>query len=251
MIVDLRNNPGGSIEVINELLSYFLTEPSVPVNSYKKVNSNSTYESFKYSNNHSKDEIMFGDYVPMKDKTGYYLFPESPTIIMPDSLVNYPGRLYLLTDETSVSAATDFPAKIVRNHRGVTVGRETGSAYHFITAENFVDIILPNSRIQVRIPLIKEVFEELVTERTPAGRGLMPDYEVPLTYEEIYTSPDDYILNKALDLIRNGEYLGENPFPIETEPQKPVLQKVWFILCMLAILSISLGIIFKKKQLSN
>ena len=249
LIVDLRNNPGGSIEVINELLSYFLTEPSVPLNSYKKVNSNTTYESFKYSNNHSKDEIMFGDYVPMKDKAGYYLFPESLAIIMPDTLVNYPGRLYLLTDETSVSAATDFPAKIVRNHRGVTVGRETGSAYHFITAENFVDIILPNSRIQVRIPLIKEVFEDLVTERTPMGRGLMPDYEVPLTYEEIYTSPDDFILNKALDLIRDGKYLGENPFPIETEPQKHVLEKVWLILGILAILSISFAIfLFMKRR---
>ena len=252
LIVDLRNNPGGSIEVINELLSYFLTEPSVPLNSYKKVNSNTTYESFKYSNNHSKDEIMFGDYVPMKDKAGYYLFPESPAIIMPDSLVNYPGRLYLLTDETSVSAATDFPAKIVRNHRGVTVGRETGSAYHFITADKFVDIILPNSRIQVRIPLIKEVFEDLVTERTPAGRGLMPDYEVPLTYEELYTSPDDFILNKALELIRDGEYLGDNPFPTEEPLHKPNLKVGWLILGILAILSISFGILlFRKRLLSN
>lgn len=252
LIVDLRNNPGGSIDVINEMLSYFLTEPSVSLNSYKKVNSNATYESFKYSNNHTKDEILFGDYVPIKDKAGYYLLPESPAIIMPDSLVNYPGRLYLLTDETSVSAATDFPAKIVRNHRGVTVGRETGSAYHFITADKFVDIILPNSRIQVRIPLIKEVFEDLVTERTPAGRGLMPDYEVPLTYEEIYTSPDDFILNKALELIRDDEYLGDNPFPTEEPLHKPNFKMGWLILGILAILSISFGILlFKKRRLSN
>jgi hypothetical protein len=53
----------------------------------------------------------------------------------------------------------------------------------------------------VQIPVVKCVLDETVTGRYPAGRGLLPDYEVPLTYEEVYTSPTDPVLSKALSLI--------------------------------------------------
>ena len=67
--------------------------------------------------------------------------------------------------------------------------------------------MLPNSRIVVQIPLVKYVLDDVVTERYPAGRGLLPDYEVPLTYEEIYTSCEDPVLEKALDLINERKIL--------------------------------------------
>lgn len=101
---------------------------------------------------------------------------------------------------------------MVRNHRAVTVGRETGTGYHYMTAYKFADIRLPNSYIKVGIPLVKCVFDGTVTERTPLGRGLLPDYEVPMSYAELYTSETDLILDKALSLIAEGRYLGENPF---------------------------------------
>ena len=152
----------------------------------------------------------------MEGKDGFYAasdYYDAP--VQPDSLVQYGGKLYLLTDETSVSAATMFPALLVRNRRAVTVGRETLSGYHYMTAYKFVNIMLPNSRIQLRIPLVKDVFDDAVTPRTPKGRGLMPDYEVPLTYEEIFTAEKDLILQRALDLIADGEYLGEDYFSAE------------------------------------
>ena len=81
-----------------------------------------------------------------------------------------------------------------------------------MTAYKFLNLMLPNSKIQVRIPLVKDVFDDLVTARTPKGRGLIPDYEVPLSYEEVYTSEKDIILEKALELISEGKYLGEDCF---------------------------------------
>lgn len=62
------------------------------------------------------------------------------TIIVPDSTVNYKGRVYVLCDDRSCSAATLFPAMTLRSHRGVIVGRDTASAYHFLNALKFAQI---------------------------------------------------------------------------------------------------------------
>ena len=216
MIIDVRNNPGGDVRIINKLVSYFLDKPSAKMNSYLKVNSNGKYESFKHSMNYQPDFEIFQDYKAIEGKEGFYAPSDYyETQLQPDSLVHYPGKVYVLTDETSISAATVFPALLVRNRRAVTVGRETLSGYHYMTAYKFVNILLPNSKIQIKIPLVKDVFDDAVTERTPKGRGLMPDYEVPLSYEEIFTSEDDIILNKALDLISQGEYLKKDYFAME------------------------------------
>lgn len=212
MIIDLRNNPGGDVKVMEKLLSYFVEGPTVDLHSYNKVNSDSTYASFRYSANYAGDFEIFKDFEKREGRNGFYSDSDYSSVIEPDSTVNYQGRVYILADESSMSAATYFPSVLVRNHRAFVVGRETGSGYHYMTAEKFVDIILPNSQIQVRIPLVKSVFDETVTERTPAGRGLLPDLEVPISYEEVYQSEDDIILNKALELIAEGKYLGENPF---------------------------------------
>ena len=113
----------------------------------------------------------------------------------------YKGKLYILTNENSASAATDFPAHLVRTGRAVTIGRETATAYHYMTAMKFAHLFLPHSHIEYQLPLIKAVTASDVSERFPYGRGLLPDYEVPLTREEIFSSTEDVILNRAKEII--------------------------------------------------
>lgn len=249
MVIDMRNNPGGNIEVLEKMVSYFLEKPSMPLKSYKKVNSNSTYSSFAHSSNHSAKEIMFPEYTSIEGRGGFFDYAASVNSIKPDSLVHYSGHLYILTDGTSVSAASEFPAYLVRNNRAVTVGRETGSGYHYMTADKFVDIMLPNSNIQVTIPLIQEVFDDEVTERTPAGRGLLPDYEVPITYEEIYTADNDSILDKALELIAEGNYQPTYVFQEEGTPSKPG-NVLYIALAALMILVPSCVLVAKRHKLN-
>ncbi len=60
------------------------------------------------------------------------------------------------------------------------------------------------------------VFDTTVCERTPWWRGLLPDYELPLSYNEITMGTDgetDVMLEYALQLIAEGKYLSEiDPF---------------------------------------
>ena len=216
MIIDVRNNTGGLDEVVSAFVSYFLQEPSTIRKSYSKVMSNGLYPSFAHTLNYSPDEPVFEAYQPLEGKEGFYQMNEA-SCIQPDSVTNYKGRVYVLTDETSISAASLFPSFLIRNHRAVTVGRETGTGYHYMTAFKFADFRLPNSKIQVRIPLVKCVFDDEVTVRTPEGRGLMPDYEVPATWDEFFLDKPDPVLAKALDLIKEGKYLGPNPF-VKADP---------------------------------
>ncbi len=246
MIIDVRNNHGGDIEVVEQLLSYFINDAPVKLNQYFRVNSNNTYSSFKHTQNYAADSAPFEEYEAWEGMPGYYKVDSTLINVAPDSLVNYKGRVYILTGENTVSAASVFASYLVRNRRAVTVGRETASGYHWLTAMKFADVILPNSRIQIRIPLVQSVFDDAVTERTPLGRGLMPDYEVPLTVDERWYSGKDFIMEKALSLIDEGKYLSEeNPFEEIDNPSKP-FPYMWLAVGILALGAVIL--IFMKKK---
>ena len=201
LIIDVRNNPGGNVEVCNRLVSWFIDQPTKETNHYDKVNSNGIYQSFVHCQNFAPDDKPFEDYVAQEGKPGFYRPSLLAEVIRPDSLVHYGGRIIILTDETSKSAATDFPAQLVRNGRAITVGRETGTGYHYMTAVKFAHLFLPHSRIEFTLPLVKSVSDDTISDRFPIHRGLLPDVEVPLTYDEIYKSQGDPIMEKALEII--------------------------------------------------
>ena len=217
LIVDVRNNAGGHSEVLMSLLSCIATKPMDRQNGgYGRVNKQGDFASLAYSLNYTADSKIFPDYEA--GDNGFYLRDtlETCSIVLPDPQVHYDGKVYVLTNGSSFSAATLFPAVLVRNRRGVSVGRETGTGYHFMTALKFADIQLPNSLQTIRIPLVKLVFDTTICDRLPEGRGLLPDYPLPLTYDEAIGGADgekDVMLEYALSLIAEDKYLSDNnPF---------------------------------------
>ncbi len=209
LVVDVRNNGGGTSEVISRLYSY-IAGREMTLHGFSRVGSNGRYTSFAHSLNQIADSEPFADYLPSDE--GFVKRSTEGIVVRADSLINYRGRIFMLTNENSVSAATLFPAMLVRNHRGVTVGRETRGAYHFMNAVKFVEVRLPTSLIVVRLPLIETHFDTVVNERVPYGRGVMPDYPMPLSLAEM-TSEGDAMLDYTLGLIDRSEYLrGDDPF---------------------------------------
>ena len=212
LIVDVRDNPGGDAGCEEKLVRLFLKEE--PLNlGYQKVMSNTTYASFAHSYNWPPDAKPFEEFVAVEGMEGFYNRDITQKDVQEfqtqmeerqDSVI-YSGKLYILTNENSFSAATDFPARLVRANRAVTIGRETGTAYHYMTALKFARLFLPNSRIEYQLPLVKLVATTDVTPRFPYGRGLLPDYEVPLTREEFFSSTEDVILARALEIIKEGK----------------------------------------------
>lgn len=255
LIIDLRNNGGGEEEIVPQLFSYIASD-TLRLNGYKKVNKKGGFESFNYSLNYGgiKSDI-FGDYVEEPGKKGYYCrLPEGQNTIVPDTMTHFKGNVYVLINERSASAAAQFPAMVLRSGRGVLVGRETQTAYHFMNALKFAEIRLPHSTIVFRIPLVEIVFDTLANERVPYGRGVIPDHTVPITLDELSYAHGDAILNYTLDLIKEGQNMPQDT-PFAGGPKTPGKAKisqtgriVWISGSAVLLLAILIGVVRYRKR---
>ena len=213
LIIDLRDNYGGPRGVMETIYSYLAQKPFC-TSLYRFVNKKGGYKCWGGSCPVDEESTeVFPDYEPLANGEGFV--KNKPEWVNPDSLVNYKGRLYVLTNEASFSASTSFAGYVKKQNRGVIVGRETGSAYHQMKAEHFTKYTMPASEITVQIPMIKIVADTVVNERFPFGRGVLPDYPVNFTPEELSFAHGDSILNYTQQLIREGRYI----YYVEPEPE--------------------------------
>ena len=218
LILDLRFNYGGPAASVEGIYSYLAPKPFC-TKMRNIVNKKGGFLCFGSCPVEDDPDMLYAGYEPLPNGEGFV--KDKLEWSNPDSLVNYKGRLYVLTNETSFSASTCFAGWVKKQNRGVIVGRETGSAYHQMKAENFTQYVLPNSDIAIQIPTIKVVFDTVVNERFPYGRGVLPDYPVNFTPEELSFANGDSILNYTQQLIREGKYI----YYIEPEPEKTSVEE--------------------------
>ena len=248
LILDLRFNHGGPEASVEGIYAYLAQKPFC-TNLRKIVNKKNGYACVGSCPVDDDEDSPFADYEPLPNGEGFV--KDEPEWREPDSLISYKGRLYLLTNETSFSASTCFAGWVKKQNRGVIVGRETGSAYHQMKAENFTQYILPNSDIAIQIPTIKVVFDTVVNERFPYGRGVLPDYPVNFTPEELSYAHGDSILNYTLQLIRDGKYI----YYVEPEPETSSVEedarpfRWWWVAIGVAALAGVIALV-RKKSLS-
>ena len=247
LIIDLRNNGGGNENVMADIYSYLAQEP-FRQEIYQKVNKRGDFDFFRYSSNHVEGQELFSEYEPSPDGKDFFL-DLSDQWHWPDSVVNYKGKVYLLVNERSFSASAVFAGWVKKQWRGAIVGRETGSTYHQMKAIKFEDLMLPNSKYIMHFPLVKTVMDTIVNERFPYGRGVLPDYEVKLTLDEL-SSPNDSILEYTQQLIRDGKYI----YYVEPEPETSSVEedarpfRWWWVAISVTMMAILFGVMLKKRQ---
>lgn len=119
VIVDLRDNGGGSSLVANEFIRY------LPVEKYKDFSSDL--------------------------RMGFFYIPEKEGSIInrqyTENLFN--GKVYVLTSVRSFSAAMDFAMYVKDNHLGLIVGQASGNR-----ADSYGDVVcfrLPESKLYMQI----------------------------------------------------------------------------------------------------
>ena len=246
LILDLRFNHGGPEASVEGIYSYLAQKPFC-TSLRKIVNKKNGYACFGSCPVDEDEDSPYADYEPLPNDDGFV--KDEPQWRAPDSLINYKGRLYVLTNETSFSASTCFAGWVKKQNRGVIVGRETGSAYHQMKAENFTQYQLSNSDITIQIPMIKVVFDTVVNERFPYGRGVLPDYPVNFTPEELSFVHGDSILNYTLQLIRDGKYI----YYVEPEPETSSVEvdarpfRWWWVAIGVAAIGLAAGLVWKHK----
>lgn len=113
----------------------------------------------------------------------------------------FKGNLYFLMNGASFSATTSVLAKTLDAGLGTFIGEATGSAYWGDFAGHFKTITLPNSRLQIRMPLKK--LTHAVSANNANGFTVEPDFTVTRNHEDLMTNRD-YVLAYTLQLIRQG-----------------------------------------------
>ncbi len=196
LILDLRDNGGGSLTSCNLLFRYLYNQPA---KFSSRADMNKRYfKAAKYFNNGflSGDKGIFPLVRVKKDDKGYAarLFTEK----VKDPMENvFDGKLIVLINGYSFSASSLLAANLQGVKRGTFVGEETGGGYNQCAAGSIPFITLPNSKLKLRLPLKKMSPN---TNRELVGRGVMPDIEITENLNDLLLSKDVQ-LEKAKSII--------------------------------------------------
>jgi hypothetical protein len=217
LIVDVRNNPGGSDPNYEKVFTYLTDHPfrentlawtlfdSIPLPEYYRWNS-----SYKDNQEQQRRELnqdlkyLFS----VKDGNHYLQNPERNPLYQPDPN-RFTGNLYLLIDENVASAASHF-ASLVRGYSKATiVGVECTGGYYGHNGHFPVEYVLPASKIRTRFSIVHVEQDAPKLASQPVGRGIIPDFEVHQSFAD-FMANEDTQLKTVMGMIRERAGNGKN-----------------------------------------
>lgn len=197
LILDLRNNGGGSLANSYRLLSYLLNKNSTqtlrttirnyPDKKYTKGNLAFKFTRFAYKIIGKKET---------RHDTDNFIYT-----IKPHKKNHYDQKIFVLINGGSFSASCLVAGYLKALNRATFIGEETGGAMEGCNAGITPFYKLPNTKIRVRIPAFR-----IVHDVCPAitGHGILPDYKIEYSLKDILNKKD-LELQKALELIKKDK----------------------------------------------
>lgn len=200
LVIDIRGNGGGLTENTDLLLSYLSTD-KIPCNEdFKQLiittQADSSYrayvdtweeiifqgipESFTRPYNNRYVELIEGECEPIQPSEKAFL-----------------GEIYVLGNQSNVSATFSLLKTIQKENLGTYVGQPSGGNKQGINGGSYFFLYLPNSQFEVDIPLKFTSYGEGVDDRY-----LTPDVAVEITQKDISLQNDLY-LDKVRALINH------------------------------------------------
>ena len=194
LVIDVRNNGGGLIKTSLCLTRLIKQEPFIYADSiyatHRKLRTDArVYKRFIYNLG------LF--FLSKKKNDSMYAFKYFNNKQYSPLKNNYTGQVYVLTGGYSFSATTLFAAAVKGQKNVTIVGEETGGGYYGNNGVFIPEMILPNSKMRVRIPLYRIVNNKNYPKD---GKGVLPDVEVKASAESIRRNIDPK-MEKALELI--------------------------------------------------
>ena len=209
LILDLRDNPGGRLSEINLLYS-FVADSSIAFVDKSEVASKTSFFKRDYFGgglaiNFAKTLAypFYASYVYLKVKKedGKYYFASSENKAKPLLENRFKGKMYVLIDGGSFSASSIISSNLKGSGRATFVGEETGGAYNGTVAGQMPTVELPNSKVKIRVGLMKIAAHFKTDEE---GHGIRPDIEIISTLED-KISGNDPEMNWILENIKQND----------------------------------------------
>ena len=200
LIIDLRSNGGGDIDIYALLTRYIRNTPfKVSDSAYAAAKSLKPYGQYIHQNFLTNLGLFF---LTKKRKDGNYHFGfyERHTY-KPKTNNHFNGKVYVLINGPTFSASTLFCHAVKGQQNVVLAGEETGGGWHGNSGIMIPDITLPVTKLKVRLPLFRIV---QYNHSPKNGRGVAPDIYIPPTVEGVAKSLDRKMLI-IKGLIKNGQ----------------------------------------------
>lgn len=213
LIIDIRENYGGSLYEINQLYSYLAPEPFVLIKPSKLVSRLTPLKTnyFRKSNplEYTYKSLVYPGYFLYqalnvykgKDGIAYYKMKENKSTKPKENA--FKGKVYVLINGGSFSASSIISSKLKFDKRVTLVGEETGGANDGTVAGFYSYQKLPNSKIDLPIGVL------LVQPNITFGntqKGVVPDVEIDESMQDIIDKRDvqlDWVKNDIQKLKDN------------------------------------------------
>jgi hypothetical protein len=199
LVVDLRDNTGGSDPYAAYFTSYFFDKPfrywdRIEVTDAIAKEIKGIALKLYYRKPIQKDSVWL--WQKAKHVHDFDFYEEQKP-----AQNNFSGKTYVLINGFCMSSCADVAAILSYNKKAIFTGQETGGGYQGNTSG-----MVPNSKVQpfdftLTVPLQK-YFNSVDTSKN-IGRGTMPDYTVNMTINDILNGGDKE-LQTTIDLIKSG-----------------------------------------------
>jgi hypothetical protein len=201
LILDIRQNEGGSDEARNEVLTYIISKPIQCFNRTRRL--------YKYLQVPDSLLPYLSTWDPAFKKpknpaeyllTAEGLYESKSKGASCDTLIpkknRFTGKVFLITDVTNSSTTFIMADNFKREKLGISVGEETGGTQQGINGGQIFFLYLPNSKIEMDLPLIYQ------TPPDPRkDEGIIPHYIVKTTPKDITNGHDPqlyFIVNRLV-----------------------------------------------------
>lgn len=194
LVLDLRNNGGGSLANSYRLLSYL-------IDSTNTQTLRTTIKNYPYRE-YTRGNIWF-----RFTRVAYKVIGKKKTVNDTDNFIytikprkknHFNGKVFVFINGGSFSASSLVAAYLKYKNRAVFIGEETGGTIEGCNAGITPYYKLPNTGIRVRMPAFR-----IIHDVSPAitGGGVMPDYRTEYTFRDIITRKDLELL-KVKELLK-------------------------------------------------
>lgn len=197
LILDLRNNRGGEDSYSLYLLRYFMEDTF-------SMYGDLTFQKNDYKFLPDGKHWDIPESAFIKNKEGTYdvtniLWPDGPSTLGEfQPLKNkYKGKLIVLINSGTFSAASGVSSKLHYSKRATFVGEETGGSYIGCVAGFTPTIALPNSRVMINLSLMN--IRQPFFDKAWTDRGVIPNVTIEPTIGDILQGKD-IVLEKAIEL---------------------------------------------------
>src|SRR6202521_2944420 len=184
LIIDVRDNGGGSDHLGKLLLAHLLDHP---FDYYKGIFVNAAL----VNSGEPALRNLVRDLKFEQDSEHNWRLASHPTFgVQHAASTGSHGTDIVLMNGGSFSTTAEFLAILHANHRATFVGEESGGAYCGNTSGASFVLALPNTGVRLEIPLMRY---ELAAQSEQANRGIMPDAPVSESIDDLLSERDRYL----------------------------------------------------------